>query len=179
MSIGGFEDKAVSRAITSAVDSITKGISNANQTSGVEALKNAVSSFEISQTTDKFSSVAAQDFKRTGNIASPGHIKSPQRFFSELSSGKHQQAGGKRELAEKVLDPNLKLHSGIQGLEKTYQEETKKWEEKLNSIGDDAQLVNVDLQNILQKQQQTLQMMSNISKMLYDTASSVIRKMGG
>ena len=52
-------------------------------------------------------------------------------------------------------------------------------EEKLNSVGDDAQLANVDLQNVLQKQQQTLQMMSNISKMLFDTAQSVIRKIGG
>jgi hypothetical protein len=59
------------------------------------------------------------------------------------------------------------------------QVELERWEEKLNSIGDDAQLANVDLQNILQKQQQTLQMLSNISKMLYDTAQSVIRKMGG
>jgi uncharacterized phage infection (PIP) family protein YhgE len=57
--------------------------------------------------------------------------------------------------------------------------ELKAWEETLNSAGDDAQLANVDLQNILQKQQQTLQMMSNISKLLYDTAQSVIRKMGG
>jgi hypothetical protein len=55
----------------------------------------------------------------------------------------------------------------------------KKLEEQLNGVGDDAQLANVDLQNVLQKQQQTLQMMSNISKMLYDTAQSVIRKMGG
>jgi hypothetical protein len=52
-------------------------------------------------------------------------------------------------------------------------------QELLNSIGDDAQLANVDLQNVLQKQQQTLQMMSNISKILYDTAQSVIRKFGG
>jgi len=52
-------------------------------------------------------------------------------------------------------------------------------EEKLNSVGDDAQLANVDLQNMLQKQQQTLQMMSNISKMLNDTALAVIRKIGG
>ena len=52
-------------------------------------------------------------------------------------------------------------------------------EEKLNTVGDDAQLANIDLQNILQKQQQTLQMMSNVSKMLYDTATSVIRKLGG
>jgi len=59
------------------------------------------------------------------------------------------------------------------------QAEQKAAEEKLNTIGDDAQLANVDLQNILQKHQQTLQMMSNISKMLYDTAQSVIRKMGG
>ena len=55
----------------------------------------------------------------------------------------------------------------------------KGFEDKLNSLGDDAQLANVDLQNILQKQQQTLQMMSNISKMLYDTALAVIRKIGG
>jgi hypothetical protein len=52
-------------------------------------------------------------------------------------------------------------------------------ESQLNSVGDDAQLANVDLQNMLQKQQQTLQMMSNISKMLHDTAMAVIRKMGG
>ena len=57
--------------------------------------------------------------------------------------------------------------------------EIQKWEEKLNSVGDDAQLANVDLQNMLQKQQQTLQMLSNISKTLHDTAMSVIRKIGG
>ncbi len=52
-------------------------------------------------------------------------------------------------------------------------------DELLNSVGDDAQLANVDLQNALQKQQQTLQMMSNMSKMLNDTAMAIIRKIGG
>lgn len=52
------------------------------------------------------------------------------------------------------------------------------WEEELQTIGDDAQLANVDMQNMLQKQQQTMQMMSNISKMLHDTAMAVIRKIG-
>ena len=52
-------------------------------------------------------------------------------------------------------------------------------ENRLNTIGDDAQLANVDLQNWLQKQQQTLQMMSTISKQLHDTAMAIIRKMGG
>ena len=55
----------------------------------------------------------------------------------------------------------------------------KELEEKLNTVGDDAQLANVDLQDILQKQQQNLQMLSDISKMLNDTAMSVIRKIGG
>jgi hypothetical protein len=53
------------------------------------------------------------------------------------------------------------------------------WGDSLNSIGDDAQLANVDLQNMLQKQQQTLQMLSNISKSDYDTAMDIIRKIGG
>lgn len=55
----------------------------------------------------------------------------------------------------------------------------KEYEEQLNTIGDDAQLANIDLQNVLQKQQQTLQMLSTISKMLHDTAMAVIRKIGG
>lgn len=49
---------------------------------------------------------------------------------------------------------------------------------KLTSIGDDAQLANIDLQNMLQKQQQTFQMLSNISKVLHETALAVIRKIG-
>jgi hypothetical protein len=47
------------------------------------------------------------------------------------------------------------------------------------TVGDDVQLANVDLQNMLQKQQQTLQTMSNISKMVHDTAMNTIRKIGG
>jgi chromosome segregation ATPase len=50
---------------------------------------------------------------------------------------------------------------------------------ELSSTRDDAQLAQVDLQNVLQRQQQTLQMMSNIFKKLNDTEMSVIRKMGG
>ena len=52
------------------------------------------------------------------------------------------------------------------------------WEGQLNSVGDDSQLANIDLQNVLQKQQQALQMMSQISKVLHDTAMAVIRKIG-
>jgi hypothetical protein len=50
-------------------------------------------------------------------------------------------------------------------------------EEKLSTVGEDGQLANIDLQNMLQKQQQTIQTLSNVSKMLHDTATAVIRKM--
>jgi hypothetical protein len=50
---------------------------------------------------------------------------------------------------------------------------------ELSEVSDDAQLANVGLQSMLQKQQQTLQMMSNISKMIHDTAMAVIRRIGG
>ena len=43
----------------------------------------------------------------------------------------------------------------------------------------DAQMADQDLQNALQKQQQALQMLSNISKNINDTAMAVIRKIGG
>ncbi|HME57334.1 MAG TPA: hypothetical protein VKF63_03285 [Terracidiphilus sp.] len=50
-------------------------------------------------------------------------------------------------------------------------------ESALSTVGDDSQLANVDLQN-LQQQQQTLQMLSDIEKLLNDTAMSVIRHLG-
>jgi len=52
------------------------------------------------------------------------------------------------------------------------------FEEKLQSLGDDAQLETMDLQNLLQKQQQSLDAISNDSKILHDTAMAVIRKLG-
>jgi len=44
-----------------------------------------------------------------------------------------------------------------------------KLEKGLSTQGEDAQLANIDLQNALQKQQQTLQIMSNVMKTKYDT----------
>lgn len=55
---------------------------------------------------------------------------------------------------------------------------TEEWEKRLESVGDDSQLANIDLQNMLQKQQQTVQMLGQVSKVLHDTASAVVRKIG-
>jgi hypothetical protein len=89
-----------------------------------------------------------------------------------LSTPDYNPAGGMMpkpatEMGENEIATKGQLEAYIEGLE-----------EQLSSVGDDAQLANVDLQNMLQKQQQTLLMMSNISKMLHDTAMAIIRKMG-
>jgi hypothetical protein len=54
----------------------------------------------------------------------------------------------------------------------------EKLDQRLSSAGDDAQLANVDLQNALNQQQQTLQQMTNIAKVLHETAMAIIRKQG-
>jgi hypothetical protein len=67
------------------------------------------------------------------------------------------------------------------GIVKTEQEQQvylRYLQDKLNVVGDDAQLANTDLQSVLQKQQQLVTMMSNISKLLSDTAMNTVRKMG-
>ncbi|MGD2179313.1 MAG: hypothetical protein PVG71_16000 [Anaerolineae bacterium] len=51
-------------------------------------------------------------------------------------------------------------------------------EQQLSTVGDDAQLANIDLQNALQEVQQAIQTMSSVSKALHDTAVALIRRMG-
>ena len=177
MTIGGVGGRAgFNSAVSSGLDSISSGISKSVEGGGVKA--DVIQSFRPS-IGDPALSTSPRD--PALHIAASGQIPDPGSFFSKTSSLEKGTSGiAKSEIADKLKPgSNLDLKSSSAGLEKTFQEEIKKWEEKLNSVGDDAQLANVDLQNTLQKQQQTLQMMSNISKMLYDTSQSVIRKMGG
>jgi len=93
-------------------------------------------------------------------------------------------AATKVKSSDKIIYPKRKNSHGtfeINKAEKNLDElydYIKDLEEKFMLIGDDAQLANIELQNMLQKQQQTLQTISNVSKMLHDTAMSVIRKFG-
>jgi hypothetical protein len=58
-------------------------------------------------------------------------------------------------------------------------DEIARWEERLAALDNEAQLSNVDLQNMPQKQQQALQLLSSVSKTLHETAASIIRRIGG
>lgn len=58
----------------------------------------------------------------------------------------------------------------------TYADALHAW---METVGEEAELATVDLQQVLAKQQQTQQMLSNITKMMHDTAKSIIDKMRG
>jgi hypothetical protein len=49
--------------------------------------------------------------------------------------------------------------------------------ETLNATGDDSQLINIDLQDTLQKQQQFIQTISNIMKAQHDTLKAIIQNL--
>ncbi len=81
------------------------------------------------------------------------------------------------EIEHEMCIPDRVPRSGVNNIE-LLDDEIATLEQRLNSVGDDAQLANVDLQNILQKQQQTLQTLSNISRLLHESSMAVIRNIG-
>jgi len=79
-----------------------------------------------------------------------------------------RRARAYRGLLKKLNQPTAVIDSEIESL-RAY----------VARLEEDDQLATVDLQNILQKLQQLLQQMSNMSKQLHDIALGVIRKWGG
>jgi hypothetical protein len=68
-------------------------------------------------------------------------------------------------------------NAGMVETEQERQDYVRYLEDKLNAVGHDAQLANIDLQNVLQKQSQFVEMLSQISKLLNESAMDVIRNM--
>lgn len=93
------------------------------------------------------------------------------KHFNELKKAVREHLTELRKVAVSIDDCGSEA-------KKSLDDYIKKAEENLRGHGDDAQLANIDLQNQLQKQQQMVQMMSNVSKLLHDTAMAVIRKIG-
>ena len=91
----------------------------------------------------------------------PEYKRSSERLRHKERAAAHRESIGKIRTVARNIDAEI-----------------VKWEQKLSTVGEDAQLANIDLQNALQKQQQVLQTLSNVSKMLHDTAMAIIRKIG-
>jgi Mg2+ and Co2+ transporter CorA len=93
------------------------------------------------------------------------------KYFNELKKAAREHLAELRKVAVSIDDCSSEAKNSLAAY-------IKKVEDDLKGQGDDAQLANIDLQNQLQKQQQMVQMLSNVSKVLHDTAMAVIRKIG-
>lgn len=91
-------------------------------------------------------------------------------FYNEQKKALRSELSRLRGMLNGTSDPAARAELEL---------DIKDVEEELQTVGDDAQLANVDLQRALQQQQQLMQIMSSISKSLHDTAMSTIRKIGG
>jgi hypothetical protein len=112
-----------------------------------------------------------------------GALAETERQLAALASQVNAANNLARELrSDSASEAMLEVGSAVVALEAqtdAVQAKMAEFEETLNTVGDDAQLANVDLQNILQKQQQMFQMLSNIIKTLHDTATTAIRNLKG
>ena len=101
------------------------------------------------------------------------------RFFAARAERLKSEIAGTRRLLAELRDLKRQMRNNAIAVQqvtpKMLDAEIAKWQQELATIGDDAQLANIDLQNAMQKQAQTMQILSNIMKMLHDSAMAVIR----
>ena len=102
------------------------------------------------------------------------------RFFAAKAERMRSDLAGTKRLLAELRDLKRRMRANPAAFQEVtprmLDAEITKWQAKLTMIRADAQLANVDLQGSLQKQQQTMQMMSNIMKMMHDSAMSITRK---
>lgn len=88
----------------------------------------------------------------------------------DVSPGEMARVRGAALAAMELSDDDLDRVAG--GLT------TEEWEEKLSSVGEDAELANIDLGSFLLRQQQTVASLQGVTSMTIATGMAVIRKMG-
>lgn len=181
-------DSADSPALTqeqiSELESIQELINEGGGEADIDTLIQLVM-FEVYESEEDQLNDILEDIK-TSNEAK----QKMREMITELNKQKNKMKESMREeyageikgdaqlAAEMTESPGILEEAVVEGSDlRSTEDVTKELEEKLNEVGDDAQLANIDLQNALQKQQQAIQMMSQLSKILNDTAMAVVRKM--
>lgn len=103
----------------------------------------------------------------------------PDPVFTETIT--HHVASGYTAQAfeEDQEAPVLDVSADRDEIEAFLEHELQEFEDAIDTMGEDAQLMQLELQDMMQKQQQLMSMMTNMSKMMHDVAMSIIRNMGG
>ncbi len=107
------------------------------------------------------------------------HKPTPENITKNLDSKKDELTSVGKYVLDMNQNPPKMIKSGKKCSSMAELDDyIKELENKMSSIGDDAQLSNVDLQTVLEKQQELIKTLSNLGKLLHDTALAIIRKIG-
>ena len=103
-----------------------------------------------------------------------------------IPEGEEFAARGTEELKENLapfknnLNTLRQMVAEIQvdnyGNEGNFEDAIKAWEEKLNSVGDDAELADIDLQGMLEEQQELINTLLSMGDVGRETAEALIKK---
>src|SRR5262249_168686 len=117
MSIGGIGD--LTGAISSSIDSVTKGVAKALATGGLSVIPDAMQAIGSAVKTafDEAATLAGAQ----PNLGAPGHVEQPQDFYGK--AGKHSGPSWMEDLARALGNAEMKIGENVKTLsEKVGQE---------------------------------------------------------
>ncbi len=161
-------------------DIIAKGGSSSDWKSGIDKLSSSQADSSVDSVVDDLQGIVVlcstaidkeiQKIKAQVDVLEELHDREVDEPSEPTSSSTQYRESDLEFISRHADRIDVKITSLQTGLEVL--------EEKLATAGDDAQLANIDLQNVLQKQQQALQMISNVMKSMQDTQLATISRIG-
>jgi len=161
-------------------DIIAKGGSSSDWKSGIDKLSSSQADPSVDSVADDLQKIVVlcstaidkeiQKIKAQVDVLEELHDREVDEPSEPTSSSTQYRESDLEFISRHADKIDAKIKSLQTGLEVL--------DEKLATVGDDAQLANIDLQNVLQKQQQALQMLSNVMKSMQDTQLATISRIG-
>jgi len=175
-----FYYKKISAAHDTIDDIIAKGGSSSAWNNGIDQLTSSQSDSSVDSVVDDLQGVVV--LCSTAIEKEIQKIKAQVDVLEELHDREVDEPSEPTRSSTQYRESDLEFISRhadkIDAKIKSLQTGLEVLEEKLATAGDDAQLANIDLQNVLQKQQQALQMISNVMKSMQDTQLATISRIG-
>ena len=175
-----FYYKKISAAHDTIDDIIAKGGSSSAWNNGIDQLTSSQSDSSVDSVVDDLQGIVV--LCSTAIEKEIQKIKAQVDVLEELHDREVDEPSEPTRSSTQYRESDLEFISRhadkIDAKIKSLQTGLEVLEEKLATAGDDAQLANIDLQNVLQKQQQALQMISNVMKSMQDTQLATISRIG-
>ena len=144
-----------------------------------ESDQNDGSELELSETSAALSTNASRTPQSANSMIPDASLSDNPERLDSTAGASHADLPTPTPSIDDILNPDASETSGNIYSEEEMDAYIKQLETDLQTVGSDAQEAALDLQNATQRQQQIMQMMSNLSKSIHDTIMSVIRNIGG